>query len=286
MTQIRPRISQEEYEMILSYRNGNGAVKLEYAALPKILVLDIETAPIKASVWNIWKQNINLDFIESDWFCICWAAKWLNDDSILSDCVTSDEIKIEDDKRIMKNLWDVIDEADIIVAHNGLAFDIPKVNTRFLFHGLNPPSHYQVIDTLSVIKKEFAITSNKLDYVNQWLGLEKKIKTDANLWVRCVSGEQEALDYMLEYNERDVEILERNYIRIRGWIKNHPNIGTYTDSEESQCPNCGSHSITWNGKNKHTKVGRYSAFRCNTCGYTGHKRMTNLSKEKRAALVR
>jgi len=35
---------------------------------PKILLFDIETAPILAYTWDIWDQNIALNQIKQDWF--------------------------------------------------------------------------------------------------------------------------------------------------------------------------------------------------------------------------
>ena len=42
---------------------------------------------------------------------------------------------------------ELIDKADIVIAHNGDKFDLRKLNTRFLFHELGTPSSYQSIDT-------------------------------------------------------------------------------------------------------------------------------------------
>jgi hypothetical protein len=46
---------------------------------PKVLFIDIETAPILARVWNIWEENIGLNQIEMDWSILAFAAKWLGD---------------------------------------------------------------------------------------------------------------------------------------------------------------------------------------------------------------
>ena len=46
---------------------------------PKILVFDIETAPITAYTWGLHDQNIGLGQIKSDWYILSWAAKWYGD---------------------------------------------------------------------------------------------------------------------------------------------------------------------------------------------------------------
>ena len=45
--------------------------------IPKILIFDLETAPMSAYVWGRWNQNINLEATISEWFILCWSAKWL-----------------------------------------------------------------------------------------------------------------------------------------------------------------------------------------------------------------
>jgi hypothetical protein len=37
---------------------------------PKVLIYDIETAPILGYVWRLWDQNIGLNMIEQDWHVI------------------------------------------------------------------------------------------------------------------------------------------------------------------------------------------------------------------------
>ena len=44
---------------------------------PKILLFDVETAPMRAYVWGRWKQNISLNETISEWYMLCWSAKWL-----------------------------------------------------------------------------------------------------------------------------------------------------------------------------------------------------------------
>ena len=36
-----------------------------------------------------------------------------------------------DDKALMRKLWDLMDEADIVIGHNCDSFDIKKINSRF-----------------------------------------------------------------------------------------------------------------------------------------------------------
>ena len=106
----------------------------------KILVFDIETYPFLAYTFNKWKTNINDDFIVHDWGMLCWSAKWLFSDEVLSDKMTEEELNNLDDSRISRSIWELIDEADVVIAHNGVKFDIRKVNTKFLEYNIGRPS--------------------------------------------------------------------------------------------------------------------------------------------------
>ena len=250
-----------------------------------ILILDIETAPMTAFVWSMWKNNIGKDQLISDWYCLTWAAKWIYEDEVYSGKLTAKEAKEKDDKRIMYDLWHFINAADIVIAHNAIKFDVPKMNTRFLIHNFAPPAPYQIIDTLKEAKKTFKHSSNRLDFINTSLGIEGKIDTDMSLWVGCVEGNSDSLRDMETYNKNDVVILEKHYLKIRPWIKSHPNIGVYVDSDTAICPNCGSHDIKWEDKFYHTTANKFSIFRCNNCGAIGRSRETAMSKQERQNLV-
>lgn len=250
--------AKKEFRNSLSLREESKKVK--------ILILDIETSPMQAYVWKRWKENISLDQTISEWFIICWSAKWLNEDSTFGDCCTTDEMLEEDDMRICYSLWNTLNEADIVIAHNGSHFDIPKINSRFVIHGFLPPSPYKQIDTLDVAKKSFNFSSNKLDALAGYFNIEHKDPTDFKLWRACMEGDDKALQYMFSYNKKDVEILEKVYLRLRPWIKNHPNIATITMTEDLVCPVCGSKDVFHiPGKYTGTAVSQYQVYRCKDC---------------------
>lgn len=233
----------------------------------KILLFDVETAPMRAYVWGRWKQNISLEATISEWFMLCWSAKWLYSSEIISDKLTSEEALAEDDQRIVKHLWELIDEADIIIAYNGKRADIPWMNTRFIVNNMLPPSPYFIIDPCEVAKKSFGFSSNKLDALAGYFNIEHKMDTDFSLWDRALKGSQEALDYMSTYCGKDVKILEEVYLKLRPYIKNHPNVGNFLSSKEPLCSSCGSRNLE-ELKNKfyYTSVGKYKLYRCKECG--------------------
>lgn len=248
--------------------------------LPKVLLFDIETSPLQAFIFqkSVWKANVGSEQVISEWFMLTWSAKWLFGDQIMSDRLTGKEAKNEDDGRIVKSLWKLLDEADIIIAHNGDSFDVPNMNTRFIVHGLPPTSPYQTIDTMLVARKQFGFTHNSLNGLAKVFGFEEKLDTDFDLWKRCVAGDDEALEYMQKYNNGDVDTLEDIYLKLRPWIKGHPNLGLYVESEEEVCPNCGSSEVSIiPNKFSYTMTSKFPLFRCK-CGAYGRVRKSVLPK--------
>jgi len=266
------------------YQKKNLQAKPLPSNKPKILVFDLETAPLRAYVWRLWKQNVHPlnGQLQSEWFLLTYAAKWLFDDTVIAGKLTSKEVQEEDDSRLLHELWNLLNEADIVIAHNGRQFDVPILNGRFLKMNIKPPMPYKIIDTKTAASKHFNLPSNKLDYIAQYLGVGQKIETDFDLWVRCLNGNNAALNEMMIYNINDVKILEDVYLAMRPYIQPHPNLGLYIEDDVECCPCCTSTDISFEGKYV-SYASTYSAFRCNSCGSIGRSK---LSINRKANLTR
>lgn len=238
---------------------------------PKILIYDLETSPLKSYVWSLWKQNVNPTNgqLQSQKMILSWSAKWLFEEEILFDHMFPKEIAEEDDKHVVESLWKLIDQADIVIAHNAQGFDVKVMNTRFLLHDLPPPTHYQVIDTLLHARKRFKLESNKLDYLGQILGLGKKHATGGfKLWVDCMNGSSVAMSKMVEYCNQDVKLLEAVYLKLRPWIKPHPPVNLIVgNTTQLSCPTCNSDDVSNYGTYT-TYANIYPAHKCNACQST------------------
>lgn len=243
----------------------------------KILTFDIETAPHIAYIWRMWKENIGVDQLITPGYMLTWAAKWLGNNKVESATMLN--------QNFLERLWTLLDKADIVIAHNGIKFDVPHCNTFFLLAGMTPPSTYRTIDTLQVARRIFKFPSNRLDGLGEFLGLGRKEKTEFTLWARCVQGEKKAFKEMQAYNIQDVHLLEAVYLAMRPYMNNHPNVATYGDVEEISCPACGNTSLVKNGYYR-TNVSKFQRYMCATCGNQNIRGRTNLfTKEQRANLV-
>ena len=108
---------------------------------PKILLFDIETAPMLAHVWSLWENNVSLSQLVGDWHVLSWSAKWLgapeNEVMYMDQRSAKD---IENDSGILKELWHLLNECDGVITQNGKQFDQRKVQARFLIHDFDPNS--------------------------------------------------------------------------------------------------------------------------------------------------
>jgi DNA polymerase elongation subunit (family B) len=253
---------------------------------PKVLVLDIETARMIVGVWKLgYKEVIGQDQVIKDWFIYGWAAKWLFDAKVMRDFVTPEEATARDDKRICESLWAIVDEADIIITHNGIKFDMPKISTRFFLNGLPPFSSYQNIDTYRIASKQFGFSSNALNYIAQIALHREKVKTTYSLWVECENAVPESLAFMEEYCVADVCLEEEVYLALRPWIKGHPNLGVLVSTEHPVCPNCGGDSFTETGTVYTTQQNAYSEVRCDSCGAVNRTKKSLITTEQRKNML-
>lgn len=254
---------------------------------PKILILDIETAPMTVYSWSLKTNYINPDGIISPTFMLCWAAKWMGDKHVMSGVLTSKEAKNKDDSNICKSIHKLLSEADLAIAYNGDRFDFRKLNYRFIINNLPPPLNYRTIDPIIVLRRQFGFDSNKLSHINKQLHITNKTETNFQLWKDCMDGDTDALFNLVEYNKNDVNALEQNYLKIRPWMKLHPNLGVYFEYEGEVCRICGSTNVKEVlDKYSYTTVGKYSMYKCSDCEAISTGRSSELSKEKRRGLIK
>ncbi len=282
---VRTESKNQRYKCFTCNKSFQISVESPNYGIPKILLFDIETALMEVYVWGLYKQFISHNNIikdkdgeEKSWFVLSWAAKWLYDENVQSDIVTPKEARKRKDKRILKSIWKLLDEAEIVIGHNLDRFDIRKLNARFIDNDLDPPSPYKTIDTLKIARREFAFVSYKQDYLTKHFKLEQKLETSFDLWVKCMQGDQEALKTMEEYNCHDVMGLEEVYLKLRPYIKNHPNLGVLMDA--NVCPNCGCDDLEELDTYYFTTANKFQVYRCIGCKtpYIRSKKNTNFDQ--------
>jgi hypothetical protein len=91
---------------------------------------------------------------------------------------------------------------------------------------------------------------------------------------------------MEKYNKQDIIATEELYFAIRPYIKNHPNMGLYMESDIDLCYKCGTPVDNWlEGHYYYTTVNRYPVYKCNNCKSHGRSRHAADKKEQRAHIT-
>lgn len=233
----------------------------------KLLFIDIETSPIIGYTWKTWDTSVLKVIEPSKIISVSW--KWFSEETTyvktIADYTGYKANKVED-KKLVTEIWKLLDEADLVCAHHGDNFDLKKLNARFIYHGLSAPSFYKSIDTKKAASKYFKFDSNSLNNLGVYLGCGTKINNGGfDLWVRCMAGDQEAWKAMADYNKQDTVLLEKVYLKLRPFMEDHPNLNAITSNAELACRSCGSHSIQKRGWS-FTKTTKRQRYQCNDCG--------------------
>lgn len=229
----------------------------------KILFYDIETAPNLAYVWGKWQQDVISYEKEREILSIAYS--WGVEGPV--SCLTREGEK--DDKKLVKEIAQLMNEANITVAHNGDKFDRKVIKARMLYHGLPPMSMAASVDTCKAAKNYFNFNSNSLNDLCKYLQLGVKAKHSGfDLWLGCMGNAPESWKLMEKYNKQDVVLLKRLYSRLLPWIENHPNVSKVVNPASyntAVCPSCSSLKIKKDGV-RATITALKQMWRCGECG--------------------
>ena len=225
---------------------------------PKILVIDIETAPASGFIWKLFDVNVSLSQLIDTSKVICFAAKWYGEKKVIFSSNQEDT-----HEAMIKKAWKLFDQADAVIGYNSKNFDCKILNKEFILLGLTPPTPYKHIDLLQTMRQNFKFMSNKLDHISQELGIGKKTSHQGfDLWQKCMNNDIQAWRLMKKYNINDVKLTEELYNKVKPWLKTTFNHNEHTN--DVACPNCGSTDLMKNGK--YLSPNRsYQKYTCRSC---------------------
>jgi predicted nucleic-acid-binding Zn-ribbon protein len=176
---------------------------------PKKLYFDVERGYSKWLHWDakVPSKYLNTDNLIEEGHVLCFAAAWLDEADefqyIHSFSVTQAESLANDDRRILTELWQMMDEADYIVGHNSDKYDMRLVKGRFDTHGMGFPYKARQVDSLKLAKKHMMKMSYKLDYLT---GGGKDEMSNEDWKQIALTGDPAALQKMETYCRKDVRI--------------------------------------------------------------------------------
>lgn len=251
---------------------------------PRILILDLETAPTLYAGFGRFKQNFTQDHVVREGGYILTAAwKFLGDAEV--SCDVCDDPETGDDAELVANLWDQIEAADVVVGQNVDDFDLGIIKSRLAKWNLPTLKPVKVVDTLKIARR-MKFNSNSLDSLAAYLGVGRKVKhAGISLWINVCKNDPVAMQEMLDYNKGDVELTEEVYLKLRAFDQKTPGLGHYYKDEKHRCPACGSDNVAQTGNVIHTPVSEFLEYQCQVCYHRSRTRSSINSKNKRSSIL-
>lgn len=242
------------------------------ASNTRILTIDVERqrGEWKVERWDPFPPKyLPMDTMIRRPRIMCFAAKWYGSDEILFfDERGKDAQGTRGAKRMVKAMWDLLEEADAVVTYNGDRADFPWMHEEFAYWGLPRPMPYRSIDLYKTNRSRFARPYKSLRYVARELGTAPKMDVSGmDLWDLCAQGDSAAWGTMRDYNIQDVRTTEETWLSQLSWLNGSAHLGVLIDDgRTNRCPNCGSVNLTRHHKPARANVRAYEAFRCDDCG--------------------
>ena len=253
----------------------------------KILIVDIETAPMLAYLYGMYDQSIGVEQVVAHKYILSIACKWAHEDTIYY-TDQRNRLDLEDDKPILEWLMPFFEEANIVVGQNSERFDIRTINARIEYHQMKRYSDFRQQDTKKIAKKNFDLPSYSLAYMGEYFQLKNRKTTHTkfsgfSLWREIVLNKnQEAFAEMEVYNKQDVLTTEELWKRLVKW-DDKVSYSVYSEDAMPKC-DCGCLDLRKNGfrwKNK----GKYQRYSCFDCGKPVIGKDNLLTKLKKSEIL-
>jgi len=254
----------------------------------KILILDVERLPgLTMQAW--WDRGdlqkgryIHYETVQRMPRVTIVCAKWYDQ----PDVIELAEWDKGGRKKFLKNVHQLMSQADVIVGHFITGADLPWLaNDIHVEAGLPPLPPFKTVDTLRVIRKVFGAGApfKSLDAFCQILGIEAKTdRYDARAMERAVTNKSvEDRDRLVAYCTGDVLATQGLYDYLRPFITNHPAL--FVDGKDSMtvCHRCGNDTEPI-PRRYVANVLTYSMRRCTVC--SGYSRIS--VEPERLSIVR
>lgn len=236
--------------------------------VPKILFFDLEVTPLLVWTYNAYEGNALRIEEDSKIMSVAWA--W-GDGKIqykgLHECkgYKPSRFKINDSE-LVELVYDLIEEADLVIGQNSINFDMKVLRARALAHKLPPLKPVLMEDTLKIAKRYFKLPKYTLEELCRYVGIEGKteLKHSDLLW-GYLEGDTKKGKLMKAYNVRDVEITRKFYNEVKGWHLSHTNLN-FIYRRPLRCPTCLSEKYHKRGFDNFKRTGTRQRYICQECG--------------------
>lgn len=243
---------------------------------PRILILDLESFPQLQLRWRYFEKGVAFHVLKPNTVMMV-AYRWLEDINgplglkkarVISEDQGPDYVPgVQNDAWLMQMVWDLVADADFVVAHYGIGFDRPMLEARMWEHGVGPMPPGNWIDSKAEAAKFMRGSgySMALGNLAAWLELGEKLETNKSLWLRCMDGVRAAWTEMKTYAKQDVDVLHDLFLDGGPYMQSMIfNMGHWYPGEEV-CSWCGSKELQKRGFH-YTRASKFQRYLCLNCG--------------------
>ncbi len=254
---------------------------------PKILVFDEETSPMRGYFFgSIWETNIVGDIEYETIVCISY---WDSETNKVKNIAQWDFPGWKkgkwDDKKLLQHFRKIVVDGDydIIAGQNSDQFDIKLLNSRLIFHDLEPIPEYKTLDTKKIAKSKLKLPSYSLDFMAKYFGLGGKYHhSGLDMWFKSRDGDKKAQREMSKYCDVDVIRTKDVLYKLLPFMKQFNDFTKINPHKEfgicCSNPLCLSKNLTPH-KNRRVVNGWKLQYQCNDCGkYTTDAKMVRDEK--------
>lgn len=129
---------------------------------------------------------------------------------------------ITDDRQLVADYKKALEEYDILVSWNGKLFDVPVLNGRLTFHGMEPLRIHMHVDLMYYASGQFnRIGRRSLQSVSEYFAVEnRKTPLSVRIWDRAMSGSEEDYALIAEHCDADVLVLRDVFDVLKRHVRN------------------------------------------------------------------
>lgn len=235
---------------------------------PKLLYLDLEISPMLVFTFSAYEANAISIKMHPQIISFSWS--WNDEKKIYVRALPDYRgykkgVNKLDDRNLVHELHDVMEEADVVIGHNIKKFDVKHAKARFIYHGLPVSKKWVLEDTLFMAKKYFKFPKNNLDQLAEHFGVgtKAKVRYIDSIW-GCLDGDIKSWRDMAFYNVQDVRITREVYKKLAPWHETHFNLN-YFRRVDGVCPHCTSKRMKHDGY-RYNATSIKQRWKCGECG--------------------
>lgn len=125
-----------------------------------------------------------------------------------------------DDKRVVREAKQDLDNAACWVTYYGKGFDIPMLNTRLLQAGSDPLAHRHHVDLYYLLKFHLLTARRSQGHLLLWSGVpQRKMSVSAELWNKVLAKPKTHLPTLVQRCESDVAGVQALYTKTKHLVR-------------------------------------------------------------------